>query len=159
MNKFLTDDKVELFGNLFQTFTGADFMADKEFIDFCKQTGTNLLYKFLLNGKMCFVFQIFEGDAYENDFPPMHPLKKTVLPNFKMAVESATEGLPYFPLDISHFKRLLENSQAKTEGKDGIVISCNALYGSKKQEIKLRIFFDKDEVLKIVGKMEENLGE
>ena len=97
----------------------------------------------------------FDALGYENDFPPMQPLTEKVLPDFKTAVESATENLPYFPLDISHFKRLLENSEAETKGNDGIVISCTALYGSQKKELKLRIFFDKGEVMKIVEKLEE----
>ena len=154
MNKFLTDEQTKVFEKLFQSCTGSDFMTDREFVDSCAQTGTNLLYRFLLNGRMCFAFQSFDAPGYECVFPASHPLSKNVLPGFKRAVEGATENLPYFPLDISHFKRLLKNSDAETEGKVGIVISCTALYGIQKKELKLRIFFDKDEVLKIVEKLE-----
>ncbi len=122
------------------------------------------LFKFRLNGKTCLA-SLSKKARYKKDKPPIKVLEE-VLRRFKEQFEIATENLPYYPLDFSHFQEILDDERHNAEksaqnlftgwsdsSQMGLLISNyyydNNLKRKTEDEIEISIFLDKDEVRKI----------
>ena len=111
---------------------------------------------------------------YTKDNPPVNVLKQ-VLQRFKEEFEIATEKLPYYPLDFSHFYQIPDDKthNAKKTAQSLFVDSYHMglnilnyylddnLNRKTEDEVEISIFLDKDEVKKIADLLspEQNIVE
>ena len=130
-----------------------------EYIKSC--TKNAFLFKFRLNGKICLA-SLSKKSRYTKDNPSVNVLKQ-VLQRFKEEFEIATETLPYYPLDFSHFYQIPddESHDAKKTAESLFIDSwqmglhvLNYYYDDNlnrktKDEVEISLFLDKDEVRKI----------
>ena len=142
-----------------------------EYIKSCTENA--FLFKFRLNGKICMA-SLSKKSRYTKDNPPVNVLKQ-VLQRFKEELEIATETLPYYPLDFSHFYQVTddESHDAKKTAESLFVNSyqmglhvLNYYYDDNlnrktKDEVEISLFLDKDEVKKIADFLcpEQNIVE
>ena len=130
-----------------------------EYIKSCTENA--FLFRFRLNGKICMA-SLSKKSRYTKDNPPVNVLKQ-VLQRFKEEFEIATETLPYYPLDFSHFYQIPddESHDAKKTAESLFVDSCqmglnvvNYYYDDNlnrktEDEVEISIFLDRDEVQRI----------
>ncbi|MCR4953445.1 MAG: FliM/FliN family flagellar motor C-terminal domain-containing protein [Treponema sp.] len=142
-----------------------------EYIKSCTENA--FLFRFRLNGKICLA-SLSKKSRYTKDNPPVNVLKQ-VLQRFKEEFEIATETLPYYPLDFSHFYQIPddESHDAKKTAQSLFVNSyqmglhvLNYYYDDNlnrktKDEVEISLFLDKDEVKKIADLLspEQNIVE
>ena len=142
-----------------------------EYIKSCTENA--FLFRFRLNGKICLA-SLSKKSRYTKDNPSVNVLKQ-VLQRFKEEFEIATETLPYYPLDISHFYQIPddESHDAKKTAESLFVNSyqmglhvLNYYYDDNlnrktKDEVEISLFLDKDEVQKIADFLcpEQNIVE
>ena len=102
---FLAKRQKDVIQNLFCN-TGSTYSLQlvtiNEYIHSCAEDA--FLFKFRLNGKICMA-SLSKKSRYTKDNPPVNVLKQ-VLQRFKEEFEIATEKLPYYPLDFSHFYQI-----------------------------------------------------
>lgn len=142
-----------------------------EYIKSCTENA--FLFRFRLNGKICLA-SLSKKSRYTKDNPPVNVLKQ-VLQRFKEELEIATETLPYYPLDFSHFYQIPddESHDAKKTAECLFIDSwqmglhvLNYYYDDNlnkktKDEVEISLFLDKDEVQKIADLLspEQNIVE
>ena len=126
-----------------------------EYIKSCTENA--FLFRFRLNGKICLA-SLSQKSRCTKDNPPVNVLKQ-VLQRFKEEFEIATETLPYYLLDFSHFYQIPDdkNHNAKKTAESLFVDSCqmglnvvNYYYDDNlsrktEDEVEISIFLDKDE--------------
>ena len=136
-----------------------ELLTINEYIHSCAEDA--FLFKFRLNGKICMA-SLSKKSRCTKDNPPVNVLKQ-VLQRFKEEFEIATETLPYYPLDFSHFYQIPddEGHDAKKTAESLFVDSCqmglnvvNYYYDDNlsrktEDEVEISIFLDRDEVVKI----------
>ena len=136
-----------------------ELLTINEYIHSCAEDA--FLFKFRLNGKICMA-SLSKKSRYTKDNPPVNVLKQ-VLQRFKEEFEIATETLPYYPLDFSHFFQIPDDKthNAKKTAQSLFVDSCqmglnvlNYYYDDNlnrktKDEVEISLFLDSDEVVKI----------
>mgnify|MGYP002625558574 CR=1 FL=1 len=148
-----------------------ELLTINEYIHSCAEDA--FLFKFRLNGKICMA-SLSKKSRYTKDNPPVNVLKQ-VLQRFKEEFEIATETLPYYPLDFSHFYQIPDDKthNAKKTAQSLFVDSCqmglnvvNYYYDDNlsrktEDEVEISIFLDKDEVKKIADLLspEQNIVE
>ena len=159
---FLAKRQKDVIQNLFCNTGSAyslELLTINEYIHSCAEDA--FLFKFRLNGKICMA-SLSKKSRYTKDNPPVNVLKQ-VLQRFKEEFEIATETLPYYPLDFSHFYQIPddESHDAKKTAESLFVDSCqmglnvlNYYYDDNlnrktEDEMEISIFLDKDEVRKI----------
>ncbi len=130
-----------------------------EYIKSCTENA--FLFRFRLNGKICMA-SLSKKSRYKKDNPPVNVLKQ-VLQRFKEEFEIATETLPYYPLDFSHFYQIPDDKthNAKKTAQSLFVDSYQMglnilnyylddnLNRKTEDEVEISIFLDRDEVVKI----------
>lgn len=142
-----------------------------EYIKSCAEDA--FLFKFRLNGKTCLA-SLSKKSRYTKDNPPVNVLKQ-VLQRFKEEFEIATETLPYYPLDFSHFYQIPDDKthNAKKTAQSLFVDSYHMglnilnyylddnLNRKTEDEVEISIFLDRDEVKKIADLLspEQNIVE
>ena len=117
---------------------------------------SNVLFKFRLNGKLCFANLVKDG-GYDGDEMPYIPLER-IFKGAKLAFENVTEGKGWFPMDFSHrelitpwdLKGELEKIYCQdsiSENTLGLCFYCSTYYGrNREQQVQVRIFLNKDAV-------------
>ena len=171
---FLAKRQKDVIQNLFCN-TGSAYSLElvtiNEYIHSCAEDA--FLFRFRLNGKICLA-SLSKKSRYTKDNPPVNVLKQ-VLQRFKEEFEIATETLPYYPLDFSHFYQIPDDKthNAKKTAQSLFVDSCqmglnvvNYYYDDNlsrktEDEVEISIFLDKDEVKKIADLLspEQNIVE
>ena len=159
---FLAKRQKDVIQNLFCNTGSAyslELLTINEYINSCAEDA--FLFKFRLNGKICMA-SLSKKSRYTKDNPPVNVLKQ-VLQRFKEEFEIATEKLPYYPLDFSHFYQIPDDKthNAKKTAESLFVDSyhmglhvLNYYYDDNlnrktKDEVEISLFLDKDEVVKI----------
>ena len=171
---FLAKRQKDVIQNLFCNTGSAyslELLTINEYIKSCTENA--FLFKFRLNGKICMA-SLSKKSRYTKDNPPVNVLKQ-VLQRFKEEFEIATEKLPYYPLDFSHFYQIPDDKthNAKKTAQSLFVDSyhmglhvLNYYYDDNlnrktKDEVEISLFLDKDEVKKIADLLspEQNIFE
>ena len=159
---FLAKRQKDVIQNLFCNTGSAyslELLTINEYINSCAED--SFLFKFRLNGKICMA-SLSKKSRYTKDNPPVNVLKQA-LQRFKEEFEVASETLPYYPLDFSHFYQIPDDKthNAKKTTQSLFVDSCqmglnvvNYYYDDNlnrktEDEVEISIFLDRDEVVKI----------
>lgn len=172
---FLAKRQKDVIQNLFCNTGSAyslELLTINEYIHSCAEDA--FLFRFRLNGKICLA-SLSKKSRCTKDNPPVNVLKQ-VLQRFKEEFEIATETLPYYPLDFSHFYQIPDDKthNAKKTAESLFVDSYhmmglhvfnyyydNNLKKKTKDEVEISLFLDKDEVQKIADLLspEQNIVE
>lgn len=171
---FLAKRQKDVIQNLFCNTGSAyslELLTINEYIHSCAEDA--FLFKFRLNGKICMA-SLSKKSRYTKDNPPVNVLKQ-VLQRFKEEFEIATEKLPYYPLDFSHFYQIPDDKthNAKKTAQSLFVDSYHMglnilnyylddnLNRKTEDEVEISIFLDRDEVVKIADFLcpEQNIVE
>ena len=161
---FLAKRQKDVIQNLFCNTGSAyslELLTINEYIHSCAEDA--FLFKFRLNGKNCMA-SLSKKSRYTKDNPPVNVLKQ-VLQRFKEEFEIATEKLPYYPLDFSHFYQIPDDKthNAKKTAESLFVDSYHMglnilnyyfddnLNRKTEDEVEISIFLDRDEVVKIAN--------
>ena len=172
---FLTKRQKDVIQKLFCNSGSAyslELLNIDEYIKSCTENA--FLFRFRLNGKICLA-SLSKKFRYTKDNPPVNVLKQ-VLQRFKEEFEIATEKLPYYPLDFSHFYQIPDDKthNAKKTAESLFVDSYHImglhvfnyyyddnLNRKTKDEVEISLFLDKDEVQKIADLLspEQNIVE
>jgi len=136
-----------------------ELLTINEYINSCAEDA--FLFRFRLNGKICLA-SLSAKSKYTKENPPVNVLKQT-LQRFKEEFEVASETLPYYPLDFSHFYQIPDDKthNAKKTAQSLFVDSYHMglnilnyylddnLNRKTEDEVEISIFLDRDEVVKI----------